>query len=323
MTTQELKNKIEKVLGNNIRCLLPSYWWKNLFHSVADRIDEIEQKIDGIEIPEGMPIVSSIAELDSLNLNKGRVASVVDGIGFSQCYQPTDEELSSLASSEELYSKLTRVESIDIKDNHLEEGEVGVAVLVDFKETELSYLAILCVKEGGFTQMFVYGVISGQDVVILLTPGSIERINKILSEYDMRFMAAKLDGLFEGEPEASLAALDKMFAINIDVNVYVKGITWERFLKDNTDEDTNIDGIPSIHFIDFYDNDDNYGFTIAGWEKMKIMLTTDNAPESLMENLQTTVNEYFESNIRLYNYIVSRNQDKAEGFIAYIDQGKF
>ena len=42
MTTQELNNKIEKVLGNNIRCLLPSYWWKNLFHSVADRIDEVE-----------------------------------------------------------------------------------------------------------------------------------------------------------------------------------------------------------------------------------------------------------------------------------------
>ena len=45
MTTQELKNKIEKVLGNNIRCLLPSYWWKNLFHSVADRIDEVETTV--------------------------------------------------------------------------------------------------------------------------------------------------------------------------------------------------------------------------------------------------------------------------------------
>ena len=42
MTTQELKNSIEKVLGNSIRCLLPSYWWKKLFHSVADRIDEVE-----------------------------------------------------------------------------------------------------------------------------------------------------------------------------------------------------------------------------------------------------------------------------------------
>lgn len=45
MTTQELKNKIEKVLGNSIRCLLPSYWWKNIFHSVADRIDEVETTV--------------------------------------------------------------------------------------------------------------------------------------------------------------------------------------------------------------------------------------------------------------------------------------
>ena len=45
MTTQELKNKIERVLGNSIRCLLPSYWWKNLFHSVADRIDEVETTV--------------------------------------------------------------------------------------------------------------------------------------------------------------------------------------------------------------------------------------------------------------------------------------
>lgn len=45
MTTQELKNKIEKVLGNSIRCLLPSYWWKNLFHSVADSIEEVSTSV--------------------------------------------------------------------------------------------------------------------------------------------------------------------------------------------------------------------------------------------------------------------------------------
>lgn len=45
MTTQELKNKIEKVLGNSIRCLLPSYWWKKLFNDVADRIDEVEATV--------------------------------------------------------------------------------------------------------------------------------------------------------------------------------------------------------------------------------------------------------------------------------------
>ena len=45
MTTSELKQQIEKVLGNSIRCLLPSYWWKRLFHQVADRIDEVEQSV--------------------------------------------------------------------------------------------------------------------------------------------------------------------------------------------------------------------------------------------------------------------------------------
>lgn len=58
MTTQELKNKIEKVLGNSIRCLLPSYWWKNLFHSVADRIDEVETTVSDM-------VVKSLREFES------------------------------------------------------------------------------------------------------------------------------------------------------------------------------------------------------------------------------------------------------------------
>jgi len=50
MTTQELKQQIEKVLGNSIRCLLPSYWWKRLFNQVADRIDEVEQAVSNVTI---------------------------------------------------------------------------------------------------------------------------------------------------------------------------------------------------------------------------------------------------------------------------------
>lgn len=44
MNTQELKQYIDKVLGNNLRCLLPSYWWKRAFGAVIDKVDE---KIDG------------------------------------------------------------------------------------------------------------------------------------------------------------------------------------------------------------------------------------------------------------------------------------
>lgn len=37
----KLRENIEKVLGNSIRCLLPSYWWKRLFGMVVDEIDDV------------------------------------------------------------------------------------------------------------------------------------------------------------------------------------------------------------------------------------------------------------------------------------------
>lgn len=36
-----LKDKINRILGNNVRLLLPSYWWKRVFGLVIDRIDEV------------------------------------------------------------------------------------------------------------------------------------------------------------------------------------------------------------------------------------------------------------------------------------------
>lgn len=58
MNTQELKEYIGRVLGNSIRCLLPSYWWKRLFGLVVDRVDEVEGRV--LEVPE--LITSSLAE---------------------------------------------------------------------------------------------------------------------------------------------------------------------------------------------------------------------------------------------------------------------
>ena len=81
MTTQVLKNKIEKVLGNNIRCLLPSYWWKNLFHSVADRIDEVEATVSDM-------VVRSLKEFEAKHPDIER----------STLYYTTDEN-SALARS--------------------------------------------------------------------------------------------------------------------------------------------------------------------------------------------------------------------------------
>ena len=45
MTIQELHTYIDRTLGNNVRCLLSSFWWKKLFHLVVDKVDEAENKI--------------------------------------------------------------------------------------------------------------------------------------------------------------------------------------------------------------------------------------------------------------------------------------
>jgi hypothetical protein len=50
MTTQELKDKIGKVLGNSIRCLLPSYWWKTLFNDVADTIEDVKKEAEDMVV---------------------------------------------------------------------------------------------------------------------------------------------------------------------------------------------------------------------------------------------------------------------------------
>lgn len=58
MTTQELKEYINSKLGNSLRTLLPSYWWKRLFGLVVDRVEEVEGRV--LEVPE--LITSSLAE---------------------------------------------------------------------------------------------------------------------------------------------------------------------------------------------------------------------------------------------------------------------
>lgn len=40
MKNKELKQYIDKVLGNSIRCLLPSYWWKRLFLLVVEKVED-------------------------------------------------------------------------------------------------------------------------------------------------------------------------------------------------------------------------------------------------------------------------------------------
>lgn len=45
MTTSELKQYIDRVLGNSIRCLLPSVWWRKLFNLTVDEITAVQSNV--------------------------------------------------------------------------------------------------------------------------------------------------------------------------------------------------------------------------------------------------------------------------------------
>lgn len=45
MTTKELRAYIDRILGNSIRCLLPSYWWKRAFGATIDIVESVEKNV--------------------------------------------------------------------------------------------------------------------------------------------------------------------------------------------------------------------------------------------------------------------------------------
>ena len=206
MTTQELNNKIERVLGNNIRCLLPSYWWKNLLHSVADRIDTVEQKI---EDASGITVVDSKEALYDLDLPKGSVASVTnEGIKPSECYKPTDEDMDNISG---LLSKLTPVRNIELITDQLIPGEEAVALLL-----------------AGTDSFMQIGV--GTDIVAVMAIGEqisyfydINKTNEALASHDFRF-AEMVDG--------SLDIMDRAFRFNTSTDVYAKSASWDKLIKE-------------------------------------------------------------------------------------------
>lgn len=89
MTAQELNTYINRVLGNSIRCLLPSYWWKRLLTQIVEYVDGVDtkfnnkvktldNKINNIDLDS----YTTKSEFDSLNSEvntlDGRVSDLED-----------------------------------------------------------------------------------------------------------------------------------------------------------------------------------------------------------------------------------------------------
>lgn len=220
MTTKDLRNSVEKVLGNSIRCLLPSYWWKRLFHQVADTIDTIN----------GVEIVGSEAKLQKLDAQQGSLASVATRKEMkpSEFYVPTDED--SNLTDEEFVAKLTRLTGLEVSFPLPDiTGVEAVAVLV----SEDAWLGFLAISDGFCFAAFAESL-TNEKTFLLTSQSSVNSLNTFLKQH--KFYYVGLD--FEPEDteeyiKETTELFDRIFTI-VDCNsdVYVKGLAWERLAKE-------------------------------------------------------------------------------------------
>jgi hypothetical protein len=216
MTTQELKQYIDKVLGNSIRCLLPSYWWKRLFNQVADRIDEVEQTtsqlIDSKVEEVKMPIVESVDELSKLNLPKGGVAAV-EKVG-----EPV------IVNYEDCYISLDYVNDWDKYTIIKGVGEIGEVP----SDAEGGFIPLIADKYNFYADTLVVGIEDGKRVYGKYLRGGVsiftlDEINEYLASGRYRLGGGLLD------------AAAPYFTLYSDVpqpSLYIKGETWEKLSKE-------------------------------------------------------------------------------------------
>ena len=92
MTTQELRSYIDRILGNSLRVLLPSYWWKRLFGMVADKIDEVDSGLS-------RKITNADAKIDTVDsVLRAKIDEVAESVENQEpyiFYYDSKNELSS------------------------------------------------------------------------------------------------------------------------------------------------------------------------------------------------------------------------------------
>ena len=252
MTAQELKNYIDKTLGNNIRCLLPSYWWRRLFGLVVDKIDGVENKVttntknissvaQNISLVEKktVQIVNSKNELDDLTSPNGSLASVVTPekvFSFKDCYQPTPEECSSDEQIAKNFHKFTRVKEVRLFDSAITSYN---AFNVYFRSQNIDeYLILECAGRNSRLR-YVYKIdgSQGQRTHYLYgTSGdfssSVEsKFNEYLKTNDFRYASSQDSFLISDD----LDVLDTICMVcePESSEVFIKEDEWSRLVKEN------------------------------------------------------------------------------------------
>lgn len=241
MNTQELRNKIDSILGNSMRVLLPSYWWKRLFHHVADALDSKGQ---------GVSIVESEKDLKKLDVPEGSLASVVgeaEWKSFDECYQPPE------GAGDEFIPLCTRIPVVNVSDAPITIVGSPLILLADITNIssdviKIMYLGIdnigvvAVILSNATGSQHIEGIyaLRGTDSTVV-NKAALNQLNAILSSGRYLFVGYEPNTNGPETEEEQIAALNSIFSWTESVGgVYHKGVSWDRLAMAN--EIPNVSG---------------------------------------------------------------------------------
>lgn len=233
MKTQELKSYIDRVLGNSIRCLLPSYWWKRAFGAVIDNTisrDEVktingESIVGEGNLKVGVTTVGSIDELNALEAEVGDIATATReaekfvGVGTLLQYEDGVD-----------YNSLFKVKKVSISVPKTSIGELSL-VHLSTREGNIT-LTIVCSADGkdGYIQAWYE---DGRKVDLMreqtLVQSNIDDLNSYLSKNVVRYISA---GASSGSHFEFIDTWFKVATPYTVADAYIKSDSWEKLSKE-------------------------------------------------------------------------------------------
>ena len=233
MNTQELRNKIDSILGNSMRVLLPSYWWKRLFHYVADVLDSKGQ---------GVSIVESEKDLKKLDVPEGSIASVVGDAewkSFDECYQPPAN------AGDEALLLCTRIPLLNVSDAPITIEASPLILLADITSIasipRVMYLgidnngvsAVILRNPTGSLQIEGLFVLRAADSTVV-NKAALNQLNSALSSGRFLFIGYEADSNVPESEEEQIAMLNSIFSWAESIGgVFRKGVSWDRLAMAN------------------------------------------------------------------------------------------
>lgn len=263
-----MKKYINQVLGNSLRCILPSFWWKRLLGMMADRIeraektassastllyifaeyydDELSWKQDKLtsgsniktingesvlgsgDLKIGVKTVGSVEELNALDAKAGDIAAAL-----SKSLRET-----TLKESYSPDLKKNPIKALNVKD--VQNIASGASIFLYFKSPNGSKYSLVAAK---MTAYFVNA--SNTDEKYILWPNNeldsqaLSAVNNILSNGEFYYTGnlESAAGDYDDETHSYISQFIEVYTIATDADAYIKGDTWKRLAdKEYVDE---------------------------------------------------------------------------------------